>query len=290
MKKLLIPISFLIAYSAILIKVMVFKDVPGIRIGQVMLNFGGTHEGPANLIPFKTILLYLMGEGGLIIGGLNIGGNIILLIPIGFLIPFVWQQMNWKKIVILSIAAGLSIEITQVFLKVGIFDIDDVILNAIGVIIGYWVYTISPTILRWIKGNKIVFIIILSIISVLVFYTVSVFQKSLPPLRFRSGALNTQPNQFNSEGNSNEQSSDPCNGTGGTGQIVNVGKSDITIKRKDGIIQNVKLTNQTNVRNSLGSIASTELKIGNRVTLIIDKSETASLVLVCNESNTEPRK
>jgi hypothetical protein len=57
---------------------MVFKDLPTIRVGQLMLNFGA-HEGPANLIPFKTIIPYLLGQGGLIIGGLNIGGNIIFI-------------------------------------------------------------------------------------------------------------------------------------------------------------------------------------------------------------------
>jgi glycopeptide antibiotics resistance protein len=290
MKKRFLFISVIIAYSAILIKVMVFKDVPVIRIGSVMLNFGGTHEGSANFIPFKTILPYLMGKGGLIIGGLNIGGNIVLLIPIGFLVPFVYQKMNWKKTIVLSIASGLSIEITQLILKVGIFDIDDVILNAIGVMFGYWIFTIFPKMIGLIKENIIVFTITLCLISVFVFYGVSVFQKSQPPLRFRPGTMNSQTDQFNKEGKGNLQSSDPCNGTGGTGQIVNVGKSDITIKRKDGVIQNIKLTNQTTFRNAIGSITSTELKIGNRVTLIIDKSETASLVLVCNVSNTELRK
>ena len=147
MNKRILSLIILLAYSAILIKIMVFKDLPMIRIGQLMLNFGGTHEGPANLIPFKTIIPYLLGKGGLIIGGLNIGGNILLLIPIGFLFPFVFQQMNWKKTLALSIAAGLSIELTQVILKVGIFDIDDVILNAIGVIIGYWGFLILPKII-----------------------------------------------------------------------------------------------------------------------------------------------
>ena len=95
MKKRLISAFILIAYSATLIKVMVFKDVPLIRIGSLKINFGGSHEGPANLLPFKTILPYLLGEKGLIIACINLAGNIILLVPIGFLVPFIYQHMTW---------------------------------------------------------------------------------------------------------------------------------------------------------------------------------------------------
>lgn len=87
--KSLIPTCILSAYSALLIKVMVFKDIPLIRIGHLMLNFGGTQSGEANFVPFKTIVPYLFGDKGLIIVGLNLGGNILLLVPVGFLLPFI---------------------------------------------------------------------------------------------------------------------------------------------------------------------------------------------------------
>jgi len=131
-----------IAYSAILIKVMVFKDLPVIRIGQLMFNFGGTQEGPANLLPFKTILPYLLGKKGLIIAGINLMGNIVLLVPIGFLVPFVFRNITWRKALVVAVAAGFAIEGTQTLFHVGIFDIDDIILNGIGVMVGYWAFTI----------------------------------------------------------------------------------------------------------------------------------------------------
>ena len=132
----------LIAYSAILIKVMVFKDLPIIRIGSLIFKFGGTQTGPANFLPFKTILPYLRGEKGLIIAGINLVGNIVLLVPIGFLVPFVYRNMTWKKTLALAVAAGFAIEGMQALFRVGIFDIDDIILNGLGVIVGYWVFTI----------------------------------------------------------------------------------------------------------------------------------------------------
>ena len=133
-------ICMLIVYSAILIKVMVFKDIPPIRIGSLMINFGGTHEGPANLLPFKTILPYLLGEKGLMIAFINLVGNIVLLVPIGFLVPFINRNMVWKESLVLAAATGFSIEGMQALFQVGIFDIDDIILNGLGVVLGYWIF------------------------------------------------------------------------------------------------------------------------------------------------------
>lgn len=141
MQKRLISLFFLTAYSAILIKVMVFKDLPMIRIGHLMLRFGGTATGPANFVPFKTILPYFFGSKGLLIAGINLIGNIVLLFPVGLLLPLVYPSLTWKKALGLSIATGLIIEGMQVLFRVGIFDVDDVILNGLGVMVGYWVYT-----------------------------------------------------------------------------------------------------------------------------------------------------
>ena len=142
MKKRLLSAFFLIAYSAILIKVMVFKDMPLIRIGPLRFNFGGTQEGPANLIPFKTILPYLLGEKGFMIAAINLVGNIVLLVPIGLIVPLVFRNITWKKSLAVALAAGFAIEGMQALLHVGIFDIDDVLLNALGVMVGYWAFKI----------------------------------------------------------------------------------------------------------------------------------------------------
>ena len=90
MKQRILLIVFLIAYSALLIKVMVLKEVPLVRVGMLRLNFGGTLEGSPNFIPFTTIVTYLLGDKGWIIAGINLVGNIIFLVPLGFLLPFVF--------------------------------------------------------------------------------------------------------------------------------------------------------------------------------------------------------
>jgi glycopeptide antibiotics resistance protein len=144
MKKRITLTIILIANSAIQIKVMVFKDLPLIRIGSLRFNFGGTHAGAANLLPFSTILPYLLGKKGWMIAVINLAGNIVLLVPIGFLVPFVYRKMTWKKSLALAVAAGFALEGMQAVFRVGIFDIDDVILNGLGVMIGYWAFM-----MRW---------------------------------------------------------------------------------------------------------------------------------------------
>lgn len=111
-----------------------------VRVGHMRFKFGGTREGVSNLIPFKTILFYLKGHNGYLIASINILGNIIALVPLGLLVPFVFQKMNWTKMVILASFVGLAIELTQLILHIGIFDIDDIILNGLGVLLGYYIY------------------------------------------------------------------------------------------------------------------------------------------------------
>jgi len=82
------------------------------------------------------------------------------------------------------------------------------------------------------------------------------------------------------------QDGDLCNGTGGNGQIVNVGNNSFTLKRNDdGSNQIIELTRQTTTKTSAGAASFTDLKIGDRVTLIGDQNNdgsfTAMTVLVC---------
>ncbi|NBO50277.1 MAG: hypothetical protein EBU80_11280 [Chitinophagia bacterium] len=158
MKKKMIATSLLLLYTTLLFKVLVLKDLPLIRIGHLMFNFGGTQEGTSNWIPFKTILFYLMGSRGLLIGGINILGNIVLLIPLGFLLPLVVRSLTNNKALIIFSAFCLMIEGLQTYLKIGIFDIDDVILNLLGCMIGYWAYRYLPAAWRYLKQNKFVLV------------------------------------------------------------------------------------------------------------------------------------
>ncbi len=272
MKKRLLWALILAAYSVILIKVVVFKEIPLVRIGSLMLNFGGTNAGhAANFVPFSTILLYLLGGEGLLIAGFNLVGNVILLVPMGFLVPFVYRDMTWKKSVVLAIATGLIIEVMQAVLRVGIFDIDDVILNAVGVMVGYFMLVLLA---KWVREKKYVTICITAILLIVgaaaALYAV-----------YPNGQQSLNPGA----GTRFIQGSDLCGGTGGNGEIISVENNAFTIKRKDGSNQLIHLAEAVTIETSGGRASAADLKIGDRVTLVggpnADGSFTADTVVVC---------
>ncbi len=49
----------------------------------------------------------------------------------------VFRTMTWRRSLVLAVAVGLTLEGMEGILQVGIVDIDDVILNACGVMIGF---------------------------------------------------------------------------------------------------------------------------------------------------------
>jgi glycopeptide antibiotics resistance protein len=126
-----------IAYSTVLIQFVVFKAIPTIHIGHRIFRLAGTHTGAGNFVPFKTILPLLLGRGNHLIAMVNLLGNIIPFMPIGFLAPLVLRSFSWQKALALGVFTGLGCEVMEVIFRVGIFDIDDVILNALGVVLGY---------------------------------------------------------------------------------------------------------------------------------------------------------
>jgi glycopeptide antibiotics resistance protein len=278
MKNRLLSSILLLAYGAILVKVMVLKDVPMISIGPVTLNFGGTQVGDPNYIPFRTILPYLLGDNGFLIGALNIGGNIAFLIPIGFLLPFVFTRIDWKRSLVVALLSGMSIELTQVLLHIGIFDIDDVILNGLGVMVGFWMYLLFQKMMS--SSYRRFAILVISILSVVVVTSLVVFVKQ-NEIGFESGQERNQLKRLEKREGEALPGIDPCNGTMGTGQVISIAENTITIKRRDGNDEIVVLTEKTSIRNSGGPATKSILKVGDRVTVVIDDSNTAMAVLIC---------
>jgi glycopeptide antibiotics resistance protein len=89
-----------------------------------------------NLEPFSEILRYKFGSELFIY---NVVGNILLFIPFGY---FVSRYANSKKcfqIFLVSLLTSVTIETVQ--LKIGrTFDVDDILLNVLGGILGYYLY------------------------------------------------------------------------------------------------------------------------------------------------------
>lgn len=102
-----------------------------------------------NLIPFRTLRLFaeLLDSNHpeyVRAAVINLGGNIIMFIPLGFLLPRVFTRIASLPHVLLTTAALITaVEIIQLFTLVGSCDIDDLILNVIGSAIGFMFHTYS---------------------------------------------------------------------------------------------------------------------------------------------------
>lgn len=98
-----------------------------------------------NFVPLKTvehyIMLYKNGLQSLAI--FNLLGNFVLFMPMGMLLPCVFKKLNrfWKVTLCIFVMV-VSVEVMQFALRVGIIDVDDVIFNLCGAMIGYGIFKI----------------------------------------------------------------------------------------------------------------------------------------------------
>lgn len=110
-----------------------------------------------NFIPFREIFRYKNIQDPLFIW--NIGGNICLFIPFGFIVADLINLKSGKHSFWLSalvvFITSLSIEIIQTYIGRS-FDIDDIILNVLGGIIGYYVFRLFFWIFNKVIKNKII--------------------------------------------------------------------------------------------------------------------------------------
>lgn len=70
----------------------------------------------------------------------NLGGNLLMFAPLGFLLPLLWKRFRklWKT-ALFAFGTSLLIECTQTFVGRG-FDVDDLLLNTLGAVLGYGAY------------------------------------------------------------------------------------------------------------------------------------------------------
>jgi glycopeptide antibiotics resistance protein len=101
-----------------------------------------------NLIPFKTIVEYITAIfDGSIRGHAirNLAGNLFLLFPLGFYLPFFVRKLAGIKLYAIIVAAFIVIiEVVQLVTMSGSLDIDDFILNFSGALIGFLIFKHTP--------------------------------------------------------------------------------------------------------------------------------------------------
>lgn len=138
-------VVFLIIYLLLLAYVCFWSEAYGRTEVQKIYHY--------NLIPFREIMRFytyreLVGIEAFI---LNLFGNVLVFAPFGFMVPIVnWRYRNIKKAAGLTFCLSMTIECIQLITRVGSFDVDDLILNTLGGILGYvFFHAVNQIRRRW---------------------------------------------------------------------------------------------------------------------------------------------
>ena len=142
-KKYSLPIFIVYLFVLFLVLVMKF---PQMNMFYEIVDRWKTGIKPSfvdkpNLIPFKIIKEYV-GNMQTINDwfGKNLVVNIIMFMPCGFLTPLFLKKNKIWHIAIVGIILSVIVEMLQALLGVGTVDIDDVILNTVGLLLGFGIY------------------------------------------------------------------------------------------------------------------------------------------------------
>lgn len=140
-------------YMAIVILVLVLKFPTGLVSNTIEVWLDGgdfSRKGP-QLIPFYTIVDYVQKVHSFDDWFIkNLACNIIMFIPHGLLTPLFMKKWKYTVVKVGLSAALISvcIEIFQFVTALGLCDIDDVILNIIGALVGYAIYKLIYSCIR----------------------------------------------------------------------------------------------------------------------------------------------
>ena len=156
---------------SILSEIMLLLFVAYILILFQLVTYEPEYNG-TNFIPFREILRYKFGSSGFM---RQVIGNIILFIPFGFFITYYANIKSIGSAFFTSLASSLVIETVQYFIGRS-FDIDDIILNVIGGVLGFLLFVALDAIKKHLPSifQKDIIYVILSIL-LLAFIILNIF-------------------------------------------------------------------------------------------------------------------
>ena len=106
-------------------------------------------EQSINLEPLRTIrlfvrvLLYDPNPYNIRLSIINLFGNIVLFIPLGYFLPRLWKGLRkWWRTWLMTLLIMTAVEITQLLTLRGTCDVDDLILNLLGAAMGYGIFRV----------------------------------------------------------------------------------------------------------------------------------------------------
>lgn len=106
-----------------------------------------------NIIPFASITA-LITNGNLYTIVINLFGNLLIFMPLEYFIIELFKVNKFKQNLLLSFIIILMIETSQFILKIGVFDVDDIIICTFGMMTFYVIYNSIKNIRRKYEGKN----------------------------------------------------------------------------------------------------------------------------------------
>lgn len=119
-------------------------------ISEIYGRIDKMQEYHYNLVLFREIKRFwnYREQLGIFATATNLLGNVLIFLPFGFFMAMASKYRSFLSTLIYSFALSLTIELSQLFMKVGCFDVDDLLLNTIGGILGFITFLICNVIRR----------------------------------------------------------------------------------------------------------------------------------------------
>ena len=103
---------------------------------QLLTNTEMNASSGINIVPFTEILRYEVGSTQFYV---NVIGNILVFLPFGYFVSSYIKATKVSHILLVTLITSFTIEFVQHYIGRS-FDIDDILLNVIGSIIGFLLY------------------------------------------------------------------------------------------------------------------------------------------------------
>ncbi|MBW7457585.1 VanZ family protein [Paenibacillus sepulcri] len=109
-----------------------------IGFGRSQHLSGGYHY---NLVPLKTIKMYMEYADKFNVRNwlVNVVGNVAVFVPFGITLPYIFR-CRLLSMLMITVMGLVILESLQLTLRRGTFDVDDVLLNTLGVMVGFFIY------------------------------------------------------------------------------------------------------------------------------------------------------
>jgi|SRR5690625_3262667 len=126
------------------ISILIFVTFVGVTTSFPERFYANYAEVSHNFIPFNTIRNYLINFQYYNLNNwiYNTFGNILLFMPMGIILPILFTRIKGFFLIKVILFFSLAIETTQYVTRLGVFDVDDIILNTLGGYLGYFIFVL----------------------------------------------------------------------------------------------------------------------------------------------------